>query len=157
MKRLAVLTAVFLMATALPVAADHIMLSPGQLKWVDAPASLPKGAQMAVLEGSPAEEGIFTIRLRMPANYRISPHWHPAFEHVTVIEGSFWMGLGEKFDEAALHEIAAGGFAVMPPGTRHYAATKGATTIQLHGFGPWQLYYVNTADDPRNRRSEPAR
>lgn len=148
MKRTAFLASLILVA-ALPLAADHIMLKAGDLKWAAGPASLPPGSQVAVLEGDLASEGIFTARLRLPANYRIPAHWHPAFEHVTVISGSFWMGLGDKFDEAVLHEIPAGGFAVMSPGQRHFAATKGETVIQLHGMGPWQIYYVNPADDPR--------
>jgi quercetin dioxygenase-like cupin family protein len=141
----------------LPLAAHdekktHIMLKTADLKWSSGPASLPAGAQVTVLEGDPAEEGIFTIRLKLPADYRISPHWHPAWEHITVIEGSFWMGRGEKFDEAALQEVPAGGFAAMAPGTRHFAMTKGQTTIQLHGMGPWQVIYVNPSDDPRNKK-----
>lgn len=152
MKRIAIV--VVALAIAVPLYAqekkDHIMFATaGEMTWAAGPPSLPKGAQMAVLEGSPMDEGIFTIRLKMPANYRISPHWHPAFEHITVIEGGFWMGRGEKFDEAALHEIKTGGFSVMAPGTRHYATTKVDTVIQLHGMGPWQLYYVNPEDDPR--------
>lgn len=132
----------------------HAMFSPGDLTWSNGPASLPPGTQVAVLKGNPAEEGIFTIRLKLPANYRIPPHWHPAFEHVTVIEGTFSMGLGEKFDEAILHEMKAGGFATMAPGTRHFATSKTGGVIQLHGMGPWQIYYVNPSDDPRRAASK---
>jgi hypothetical protein len=131
---------------------DHVMFKAADLKWSAGPGSLPPGAQVAVLEGNPADEGIFTIRLKLPADYRISPHWHPAWEHITVIDGAFWMGRGEKFDEAVLHEIPAGGFGAMAPGTRHFAMTKASTTIQLHGMGPWQLYYVNASDDPRTKK-----
>jgi hypothetical protein len=27
----------------------------------------------------------------------------------------------------------------------------GDTVVQLHGVGPWQINYVNPADDPRTR------
>ena len=151
-------TFVFLTMVVLAVPAfgaddkDHVMFKGSDLKWSAGPPSLPPGAQVTVLEGNPAEEGIFTMRLKMPAGYRISPHWHPAWEHVTVIEGNFWMGRGEKFNEAALHEIPAGGFATMAPMLRHFAMTKVPTTIQLHGMGPWQLYYVNSSDDPRTKK-----
>lgn len=138
--------------TVAQVEKSHVMFRGPDLKWSPAPASLPAGAQVTMLEGNPADEGIFTMRLKMPANYRISPHWHPAWEHVTVIEGTFWMGRGEKFDQAALHEVPAGGFVAMAPGTRHYAMTKVPTTVQLHGMGPWQLYYVNPSDDPRSKK-----
>lgn len=155
MRRLTLLLVTLFFLTA-PAAADepkdHVMLKGSDLKWSAGPPSLPPGAQVTVLEGNPAEEGIFTIRLKMPADYRISPHWHPAWEHITVIDGAFWMGRGEKFDQSGLHEIAAGGFAAMAPGTRHFAMTKGATTVQLHGMGPWQIYYVNSSDDPRSKK-----
>ena len=132
------------------------MFAPADLKWSDGPPSLPKGSKVAVLKGNPAQEGIFTIRLRLPANYRIAPHWHPAFENITVIEGTFSMGLGERFDEKALHEMKAGSFMTMAPGTRHFALSKKGGVIQLHGMGPWQIYYINAADDPR-RPASPAK
>lgn len=152
-----VVTLVAALVLTLPLLAHeekktHLMFSGTDIKWVDGPASLPKGAKMAVLEGDPTDEGIFTLRLKLPAGYRIPPHWHPAYEHVTVIEGSFWMGRGEKVDDSALHEVPAGGFAVMAPGTRHFVMTKDGTTVQLHGMGPWQVIYVNPNDDPRNKK-----
>ena len=144
--------ALVLFLLALPLVAQtpgHSMFSPGSLEWTDGPPSLPKGAKMAILKGNPGTEGIFTIRLKLPAAYRIAPHWHPAFENITVLEGDFAMGLGETFDEGALHVMGAGAFATMAPGTRHFAASKEGTVIQLHGMGPWQIYYVDPSNDPR--------
>jgi quercetin dioxygenase-like cupin family protein len=132
--------------------AGHTMVMPNDIKWTDAPPALPSGAKVAVIEGDPARAGLFTMRIKLPANYKILPHWHPADEHVTVLEGSFYMGLGEKFDEAAAKEIPTAGFAIMNMGTRHYAFAKNECTIQLHGIGPWGITYVNPADDPRNKR-----
>jgi quercetin dioxygenase-like cupin family protein len=157
MKRATLFAVALGLALILPLIAHepekktHVMFKGTDLKWSDGPPSLPKGSRMVVLEGDPADEGIFTMRLRLPANYRIAPHWHPAWEHVTVIDGSFWMGRGEKFNANALQEVPAGGFAAMAAGTRHFAMTKSGTTIQLHGMGPWQIIYVNSADDPRKK------
>lgn len=131
----------------------HVMLTDAELTWTDGPKSLPAGAKMAVLEGDPTKEGLFTIRFKLPANYKVSPHWHPADEHVTVLSGSFSMGLGEKFDQAALKELPVGGFALMATGVRHFAWSKDGATIQLHGMGPWGINYVNPADDPRTMTS----
>ncbi|OFX56553.1 MAG: cupin [Bacteroidetes bacterium GWA2_30_7] len=128
------------------------MVMPNDIKWVDAPPSLPPGAKAAVIEGDPKSTGLFTMRIKLPANYMIMPHSHPADEHITVIEGSFYMGLGEKFDEKKVKEIPLGGFAVMNKGTHHFAMTKKECIIQLHGMGPWGIIYVNTADDPRNKK-----
>lgn len=130
---------------------SHTMVTPDNLKWGPAPPGLPAGAQLAVLSGDPSKAGPFTIRLKAPDGYKIMPHWHPTDEHLTVIEGTFVMGTGEKFDPAAAHEMTAGSFARMPKGTRHYAWTKGETVVQVHGPGPFEIIYVNPNDDPRKQ------
>ena len=130
---------------------DHAMFKGDDLKWAPAPASLPAGAEVAILEGDPAKEGPFTMRLKLPAGYKIPPHSHPGIEHVTVISGSFAMGTGEKFDEAAMMTMPAGGFALMKIGTKHFAMSKEGCVVQVHGVGPWGITYVNPADDPRKK------
>jgi hypothetical protein len=82
----------------------------------------------------------------MPANYRIPPHWHPGIEHVTVISGTFNLGMGETVDEDGGHALTAGGFMAMPPETPHYAWVEEETVIQLHGIGPWGITYINEED-----------
>ena len=129
----------------------HTLLMPTDLKWTDGPASLPKGTTAAVMEGDPSKPGPFTMRLKLPANYKIPSHWHPGIEHVTVLSGSFYMGLGESFDQSKASKLSASGFAVMQVGTRHFAFTKEEALIQLHGIGPWGITYVNPADDPRSQ------
>ena len=98
-------------------------------------------------------EGVpFTARLRMPANYRIPAHWHPAIEHVTVLSGTFYMGVGEAIDTSKGLAVAAGGFVVMQTKTPHFAYTMNEPAeIQLHGVGPWGVTYLNPADDPRKK------
>ncbi|TBR18795.1 MAG: DUF4437 domain-containing protein [Chitinophagaceae bacterium] len=134
------------------MAADHNMVLPSDIKWQEAPASLPLGAKAAVIEGDPKADGLFTMRIKLPANYSIMPHSHSADEHITVIEGSFFMGVGEKFNKQSAKEIQVGGFAVMSAGTKHYAFTNQESIVQLHGLGPWTITYVNPADDPRNKK-----
>lgn len=132
--------------------APHAIVKlPDQLTWAPAPPALPAGAKLAVLEGDPTVAGEFTMRLRLPDHYRIPPHFHPATEHVTVLKGTFKVGMGEKFDESAMKKLPAGTFAALDPGTRHFAESEGETIIQLHGVGPWGITYVNPADDPRQR------
>jgi Domain of unknown function (DUF4437) len=132
---------------------SHVMLGANDVKWMPAP-SLPPGAQLALIEGNPAQAGSpFTIRVKAPDGYRVPPHWHPVAENVTVLQGTFYMGMGEKFDEKAAKELKAGSFASMPKGMAHFAWTKGETIIQVHGIGPFELVYVNAADDPRKKSS----
>ncbi|MFN2456732.1 MAG: cupin domain-containing protein [Chitinophagaceae bacterium] len=133
------------------MAAKHIMINAAKLKWQQGPASLPKGAQIAILEGDMSKPEAFTVRLMLPANYKVRPHWHPAIEHVTVIQGAFYMGTGEQFKESAARKLSVGDFATMPVRNVHYAFTKGKTIVQLHGVGPWGITYVNEADDPRKK------
>ena len=129
---------------------EHIFMKEADVVWKDAPAVLPAGAKIAVLEGDPSKPGEFTLRLKFPPNYKIPPHSHPANEHVTVLSGMLSIGMGDTFDESALHELPTGGFAMMRAGAHHFAWTKDGAVIQLHGVGPWGLKYVNPADDPRN-------
>ena len=131
----------------------HILLAPDDIKWGDAPASLPPGAKLAVIEGNPKNAGLFTMRLKLPADYKILPHKHPADEHVTVISGMFCVGVNDKIDPAKTKELPAGGFAVAPAKIAMYAFTKDQETIvQIHGMGPWGIEYVNPTDDPRNKK-----
>jgi quercetin dioxygenase-like cupin family protein len=130
-----------------------IIAVPGKIAWSPAPPSLPRGAELAVVEGDPTKDVAFTMRLRMPDGYRLPAHFHPFVEHVTVIQGTFRVGMGDKFDPAALGDLPTGTFAALAPGVRHFAQAKGETVIQLHGVGPWSLTYVNPADDPRKNQS----
>jgi quercetin dioxygenase-like cupin family protein len=132
----------------------HSMVMPKQLAWADAPAALPAGAKVAVIEGDPTKPGPFTLRLKLPKGYKIPPHTHPAIEHVTVLEGTLQMGVGDKWDDKAMKDIPVGGFAVMQTGTKHFAGSKQGCTLQLHGMGPWGISYVNPADDPRNQAAK---
>ena len=127
---------------------SHTMLSPGDLKWVDVP-SLPPGAKLAIIEGPLNEAVPFTFRLQFPANYQIPAHWHTAVERVTVISGTFNMGVGDKFERSKTKPLGPGSMAIMQPKTNHFAWTKEETVVQLNGTGPWTVTYVNPADDPR--------
>jgi quercetin dioxygenase-like cupin family protein len=126
----------------------HQVALPDELKWEDAKA-LPPGAKVAVLEGDPQKEGFFTMRIKLPAGYKIPPHTHPCPERVTVLSGTFHLGQGEKFDDKAGKALPAGSYTSMPPGMRHYAWSEGETVLQLSTIGPWGITYVNPADDPR--------
>jgi len=128
---------------------DHGIYGPADIQWSDAPPVLPPGAKAAVLKGDPGKEGLFVIRLKVPADYKIMPHWHPAYENVTVISGEANIGMGDVFDKTKGVKIPAGGFGYLAPQMHHFFWANGETVIQLHGMGPWQLYYLNSDDDPR--------
>ena len=131
---------------------DLSVYTPTTLKWTDAPPILPRGAKVTVLEGDPGKEGPFVMRVRMPDGYKIPPHIHPKTERVTVIAGTFFVAMGDKFDPAKGMEMPAGAFGTWPAGMKHFVWTRGETVIQLHGVGPWSLTYINPDDDPRKER-----
>jgi quercetin dioxygenase-like cupin family protein len=127
------------------------MVTPNDLKWADVP-SLPPGAKVAVIEGPLDQATPFTIRLQLPADYKIPAHWHPAIEHVTVLSGTFNLGMGDKLDPTKTKALSAGSMAIMQPKTNHFAWTKEETIVQVHGVGPWAVNYVDPADDPRKKQ-----
>jgi quercetin dioxygenase-like cupin family protein len=136
-----------------PVAkSEHVMFAAADLKWGDGPPALPAGAKIAVLSGDPGKAGAFTVRLKFPTGYKVPPHTHPTAENVTVISGTLGLGSGAKFDEAAAHEMTAGGFAVMPAGMEHFAWCKSECVVQIHSMGPFEVKYVNPTDDPRQAK-----
>lgn len=120
------------------------------MPWVEGPASLPKGAKIAVLEGNPSEKGMFVFRLKLPDGYRVPPHTHPKTERITVIDGTFHVGMGKVFDQTATQPMPAGTYGYWPAGMTHFVWAKGETILQFHGEGPWTITYVDPADDPRN-------
>lgn len=128
----------------------HGIVKPGELQWSDAPPALPKGAKIAVLQGDPNASGPFTIRLKVPAGYKIPLHTHPTDEVLTVISGNvqFQMGSAPATPETAI----TGSFLVMPAGMQHSAAASGEATMQVSSQGPFVINYVNSAEDPRQRK-----
>lgn len=122
-----------------------------ELQWTEGPASMPKGAKMVILEGDPTQPGMFTLRLKFPDGFRVSPHYHTQTEHVTVMQGVLHIGMGEKVDPKATRALSAGAFGYWQAGMRHFAWFEGETVLQLHGQGPWTVTYVNPTDDPRKQ------
>jgi quercetin dioxygenase-like cupin family protein len=126
----------------------HHVVQLGDLKW-SAPAAYPKGAQLAVIRGDPGKEGMYVVRLKVPAGYKIPAHTHPNDENVTVLSGAFGIGTGDKLNEGEGTQVKAGGYSFVMKGMNHFAWFTEDTVIQLHGMGPQGITYVNPADDPR--------
>jgi quercetin dioxygenase-like cupin family protein len=131
--------------------AEHTIVPPQEVKWGPAPAVLPPGAEAAVLFGDPGEEGFFVLRLKLPEGYKVPPHTHPVDEVVTVISGTFSMGMGETADQSKARPLTAGSFFALPPDTAHYVFIDDETVIQISTVGPWGLSYINPKDDPRQK------
>jgi len=135
-----------------PGAHDKNVFTPDTIPWGPPPPFIAPGAQLAVIEGNPAaSSGDFTVRLKMPDGYRLAPHWHPNRENVTVMSGTFKIGMGDSFDTAKMATFPAGSFAYLDPDMHHYAMAAGEVIVQVHGSAPLQFNYVNPADDPSKK------
>lgn len=135
---------------------EHVLLTAKEIKWGACPPALrpAPGLQCAVLAGDPGKAGgHFVIRLNAPNGYTIPPHFHPVTEHVTVISGTFMLGMGEKLDKAHSRALGPGGFAMLPAQMRHFAWMKGNVVADVYGVGPFEITFVNPADDPRKQTS----
>ena len=129
------------------------IFTPDTIEWGQVPPFLQPGAQLAVLEGDPgAATGDYTVRLKMPSGYKIAPHWHPKRENVTIISGTFKVGMGDSFDEAKMGAFPAGSFAYLDPEMHHYAMASGEVVVQVHGMAPLQINYINADDDPSKKK-----
>lgn len=130
----------------------HKIIKAGEVNWTAGPPSLPRGAQASVLYGDPSKEGLFVMRLKLPAGFKIAPHTHPRAEILTVISGAFHIGMGKVANETKAQKLTSGSFFAFDPGIPHYAHVKEETVVQLSSTGPWTISYVNPADDPRQSR-----
>lgn len=121
----------------------HKIVHSSDLKW----KPIIKGCDLAVVEGNPDAEGdLFVIRLRCADGAKIPAHWHPTDENVTVLKGTFLVGMGDKFDETKLQTMNVGNFVLMPKEIRHFATSKGETIVQVHAEGPFKVNWVNPAE-----------
>jgi hypothetical protein len=123
--------------------------SPATLNWVRQPPGLPSGGRLAVVRGDPAKPGPFTIRVDLPNGYLVPPHWHPASERVKVLEGTLLMGEGRQWSDRSLRPLGPGQATTVAARQPHYVKAKGRTMAEIRGTGPFEITYVNPADDPR--------
>ena len=139
----------FFTTAAHPGAHDKNAFTPDTIQWGPPPPFIAPGAQVAVIEGNPAAStGDYTVRVKMPDGYRIAPHWHPLRENVTVISGTFKVGMGDTFDKDKMATFPAGSFAYLDPDMHHYAMASGEVIVQIHGVAPMQFNYIHPEDDP---------
>src|SRR5439155_27344039 len=116
------------------------------LAWGPAPPVFPTGAKMAVLAGDPSQPGLFTVRLELPDGYRVAPHFHPTDELLTIISGTFLLGMGDTLDAARATVMPTGGFGTVAANMHHYAIAHGRTVVQVQAMGPFALTYVSSED-----------
>jgi mannose-6-phosphate isomerase-like protein (cupin superfamily) len=137
--------------TARRAPARHVVVAPEQLVW----KPLLPGTEMAVVSGDPDKKGgMYVIRIRTQGEVMVPPHWHPTEEHVTVLEGSFRMAHGDKYDAAKLIELKAGGHSVVPAKMPHFGFHRAGNVIEVFGEAPFVINWVNPEDDPNRPKAQ---
>jgi len=121
---------------------EVVGITPEQVRWFT-PPYYKDGRQRAQLFGNSNQGGAWVDRVKIPAGGRVLAHTHPHDELVTVIEGTWFLGKGEKFDPRGLKGYEAGSFIVIPAGLPHFVAAKdGAVIVQLSGTGTFGTDYL---------------
>ena len=139
---------ILIAALSLILADVPIGLTAEAVVWKAGPPTLPAGSQIAVLEGDPRAEGMFTIRVRVPAGASLAPHWHPRHERVTILSGAAELGFGATANPSGTKRYGAGSFYVNPPRMMHFLYFPEETVMQMTGSGPWELFTTNVEEKP---------
>jgi len=121
---------------------EVVGLTPEQVRWFT-PPYYNDGRQRAQLFGDSSKGGAWVDRVKIPSGKRVLAHSHPQDELVTVIEGTWYLGEGERFDSAKLKGFPAGSFIVIPAGVSHFVAAKeGSVIVQLSGTDVFRTDYL---------------
>ena len=108
---------------------------PDQIPWGPVNAA---GAQTAVVVGDPAKPGFYVVYNRWTkGNHFSRPHFHPNDRYIVVLQGTWWVGSGPKFDPANTTAMPAGSFVTHFAKQVHWDGAKDEDTILLiMGEGP---------------------
>jgi quercetin dioxygenase-like cupin family protein len=131
---------------------NFVTADPENIKWV-ANKSVPHGMQMVMLYGSPSQPGPYVFRAKMPSGYKLPPHKHPDERSVTILKGTYWSGVGERYNPMVMKEFQAGAFYITKANVPHYAWARTEVILQEMGTGPLEkpIEYINPDDDPRTQ------
>ena len=109
--------------------------------------------KVIVIYGDPSKAGLYTILLKVAANTKIPAHLHPDDRVGTVVSGIWHFGYGDKFDESKLKKLPVGSVYSEVKGQNHFAMTGNeAVIVEITGYGPSGVTYVDPADDPKNQK-----
>ena len=121
---------------------DIVGVTPTHVLWFT-PAYYTDGRQRAKLYGDSSNSGPWIDRVKIPAGTHVAAHTHPQDELVTVIDGTWYVGAGDKYDPAKLQSYPAGSFVLIPAGLPHFVAAKeSAVIVQLSGAEKFRTDYV---------------
>jgi hypothetical protein len=108
---------------------------PDQIPWGPVNAA---GAQSAVVVGDPAKPGFYMVYNKWTkGNHFSRPHFHPNDRYIVVLQGTWWVGSGPKFDPANTTAMPAGSFVTHFAKQVHWDGAKDEDAVLLiMGEGP---------------------
>ena len=108
---------------------------PDQIPWGPVTAS---GAQTAVVVGDPTKPGFYMVYNKWTkGNHFSRPHFHPNDRYIVVLQGTWWVGSGPKFDPANTTPMPAGSLVTHFGKQVHWDGAKDEDTVLLiMGEGP---------------------
>jgi quercetin dioxygenase-like cupin family protein len=110
------------------------LIQPEDVKWR---APLGLGVTITTLHGDPSKPGLFVQRVRFPPNVFDRPHFHHGDRHVTVIQGTWYVGTGKVWDPEKATPLKPGGYMFQPANAVHWDGAKDEEVIvQIVGHGP---------------------
>lgn len=127
----------------LPAGETQIAIRGEDIEWVACPPTVPAGCEMAVLEGDPKKEMLFTVRFRIGPRFELKPHWHPRNERVTILEGRVGVGFGDEVDRSGVAWFGPGDYYVNAKDAHHFVLSDEPSVLQITGIGPWKVHFVD--------------
>ena len=85
----------------------------------------------------------FVVRIRELPGTIAAPHIHHFDENITVVQGTWYFGIGRHFNRAALHKLPTGSFIFIPKGTPMFGFAPASVTVQVHGIGPFEQHFID--------------
>jgi len=142
-KRLAVCVVLLAQATFARTEPEAKATTPSEMQWGSQGGLAMPGMEQVNLVGNPSEPGPYTLRLKFPAGYKVAPHVHPDNREITILSGTWRVGYGTKFDEAALKTLPVGSFYTEPADVAHFIEVREPVVIQVSGTGKSWRRFVN--------------
>jgi quercetin dioxygenase-like cupin family protein len=112
------------------------------IEWKPCPPNLPGGCEMAVLEGNPKSNDLFTVRFKLSGKFIMPAHTHPKDERVTILQGKAYVAFGKGATKKEAKEFGPGDYYVNARNAIHTVWADSSTILQITGIGPWEANFI---------------
>lgn len=103
--------------------------------------------RFVALYGDMSTDGeAFVFRLEVQPGFELRPHTHPILEHMTVLSGRFYVGLGDTMDKEDAVAYEPGSYIAIAAGVPAYMWAEEETVVQVHGVGPLTTEFITPGE-----------